>query len=122
MFMYLYSIQSLKSKAKAFDSVNHNKLWNILNALGIPDHLICLLRNLYSGQEATFRTRLGQQNCSKLGKEYIKADLSPAYLTYMQSTSCEIPSCIKHKLESRFLGKISVTSDMQMISHPNGRK
>ena len=52
---------------------------------------------------------------SKLGKEYIKAVYyHPAYLTYMQSTSCEMPGWIKHKLESRLLGEISITSDMQM--------
>ena len=53
---------------------------------------------------------------SKLGKEYVKAVYChPAYLTYMQSTSCETPGWMKHKLESRLLGEISVTSDMQMI-------
>ena len=53
---------------------------------------------------------------SKLGKEYVKAVYChPAYLTYMQSTSCEMPGWINHKLESRFLGEISTTSDMQMI-------
>ena len=45
--------------AKAFDCVDHNKLWKILKKMGIPDHLTCLLRNLYAGQEATFRTRHG---------------------------------------------------------------
>ena len=45
--------------AKAFDYVNHNKLWKTLKELGIPDHLICLLRNLYAGQEATVRTGHG---------------------------------------------------------------
>ena len=54
-----------------------------------------------------------QQTGSKLGKEYVKAVYChPAYLTYMQSTSCEMPGWIKHKLESRFLGEISVISDM----------
>ena len=43
--------------AKAFDSVDHNKLWKILKDMGIPDHLTCLLRDLYAGQEATVRTR-----------------------------------------------------------------
>ena len=57
-----------------------------------------------------------QRTGSKLGKEYIKAVYChPAYLTYMQSTSCEMPGWMKHKLESRLLGEISVTSDMQMI-------
>ena len=51
--------------AKAFDYVDHNKLWNILKEMGIPDHLICLLRNLYAGQEATVRTGHGKQTGSK---------------------------------------------------------
>ena len=49
----------LTDYAKAFDSVDHNKLWEILKEMGIPDHLTCLLRNLYAGQEATFRTGHG---------------------------------------------------------------
>ena len=68
--------------AKAFDCVGHNKLWKILNEMGIPDHLTWLLRNLYAGQEATVRTDV--QTGSKLGKEYVKAVYChPAYLTYM---------------------------------------
>ena len=59
--------------AKAFDCVNHNKLWKILKEIRIPDHLICLLRNLYAVQEATVRTYMEQQTGSKTGKEYIKA-------------------------------------------------
>ena len=55
---------------KAFDCVDHNKLWKNIQGVGIPDHLTCLLRNLFAGQEATVRT--GQQIGSKLGKEYIK--------------------------------------------------
>ena len=58
--------------AKAFDCVDHNKLWKILKEMGIPDHLTCLLRNLYTGQEATVRTR-HRTTDSFLGKEYIKA-------------------------------------------------
>ena len=73
--------------AKAFDCVDPNKLWKILQEMGIPDHLTCLLRNLYAGQEATVRTRHGTMNRFKMGKEYIKAVYChPAYLTYMQST------------------------------------
>ena len=57
-----------------------------------------------------------QQTGSKLGKEYVKAVYChPAYLTYMQSTSCEMPGWMKHKLESRLMGEISMTSDTQMI-------
>ena len=56
-----------------------------------------------------------QQTGSKLGKEYVQAVYChPAYLTCMQSTSCEMPDWMKHKLESRLPGKISITSDMQM--------
>ena len=56
-----------------------------------------------------------QQTGSKSGKEYVKAvHCHPAYLTYMQSTSCEMPGCMKHKLQSRLLGELSITSDMQM--------
>ena len=73
--------------AKAFDSADHNKLWKILNEIGIPDHLTCLLRNLYVGQEATVRTGHGTMNWFKTGKEVRHGVLSPAYLTYMQSTS-----------------------------------
>ena len=58
-----------------------------------------------------------QKTGSKLGKEYVKAEYyHPAYLTYMQSTSCEIPGWMKDKLESRLLGEISLTSDMQMTA------
>ena len=80
----------------------------------IPDHLTCLLRNLYVGQEAA-ELDIEQWTGSKLGKEYIKAVYChPAYLTYMQSTSCKMPGWMKHKLESRLLEEISITSDMQM--------
>ena len=66
--------------------MDHNKLWKILKEIGVPDHLTCLMRNLYAGQEATVKPDMEQQTGSKLGKEYIKA-CHPAYLTYMQSTS-----------------------------------
>ena len=81
---------------KAFDCVDHNKLWKILKEIGIPDHLTCLLRKLYAGQEATVRIGHGTMDCSKLGMEYIKAVCCHfAYLTYMQSTSCEMLGWIK---------------------------
>ena len=54
--------------AKAFDCVDHHKLWKILKEIGIPDHLICLQRNLYAGQEATVRTRHGTTDWFKIGK------------------------------------------------------
>ena len=100
---------------KGFDCVEHNKLWKILQEMGIPDHLTCLLRNLYEGQEATIKLDMEQQTGSKSWKEYIKAVYHhSACLTYMQSTSSEMLDWMKHKLESRFLGEISTTLDMQM--------
>ena len=54
--------------AKAFDCVDHNKLWNILKEMGTPDHLTCLLRNLYAGQEATVRTVHGTTDWFQIGK------------------------------------------------------
>ena len=68
--------------AKAFDCVDHNKLWKILKEMGIPDHLTCLLKNLYTGQEATVRTGHETTDWFQLGKEYVKAVYyHPAYLT-----------------------------------------
>ena len=74
--------------AKAFDCVDHNQLWKILKELGIPDHLTCLLRNLYAGQEATVRTGHGTRDWFQIGKGVCQAVYChPACLTYMQSTS-----------------------------------
>ena len=68
------------------DCMDHNKLWKTLKEMGLPDHLTCLLRNLYAGKAATVKTG------SKLGKEYVKGIYChPAYLTYIQSTLCEMP-------------------------------
>ena len=101
--------------AKAFDCVDHNKLCKIPKEMGIPDHLTCLLRNLYAGQEATVRTGHGTTNWFRIGKGVHQAVYChPAYLTSMQSTSCETLDWKKHKLESRLPGEISITSDMQM--------
>ena len=100
---------------KAFDYVDHNKLWKILKEMGIPDNLTCLLRNLYAVQEATVRTGNGTTDWYQIGKEYVKAVYShSAYLTFMQSTSSETLGWKKHKLESTLPGEISITSDMQM--------
>ena len=103
--------------AKAFDCVDHNKLWKILKETGIPDHLTCLLRNLYAGQKQQLELYMKQQTGSKSGQEYVKAVYyHPAYLTYMQNTSCEMLGWMKHKLESRWPGALSITSDTQMRS------
>ena len=90
--------------------MDHNKLWKNLKEMGIPDHLTCLLRNLYVSQEATLRTGHGTMDLFKLGKEYVKAAYChPAYLTHMQSTLREMLDWKNHKLESRLLGEISTT-------------
>ena len=67
-------------------------------------------RNLYLGQEATVRTRHGIMEEFKVGKGIHQNSIHPAYLTSMQSTSCEMQGWMKHKLESRLLGEISITS------------
>ena len=95
--------------------MDDNKLWKILKEMGILDHLTCLLRNLYAGQEATVRSEHGTMDWFQIGKGvrqgYI---LSSCLFTYMQSTSCEMPGWMKHKLGSRLLGEIPVMSDIQM--------
>ena len=73
---------------KAFDCVDHNTFWKILQEMGIPDHLTCLLRNLYAGQEAIVRTGHGTTDWFQIGKGVVKAVYChPAYLTYIQSAS-----------------------------------
>ena len=88
---------------------NHGKFWE----REIWDHLTCLLRNLYAGQEATVRTGHGTMDWFQTGKGVQGCILSPC-LTSIQSTSCEMLGWMKHKLESRLLGEISITSDMLM--------
>ena len=77
--------------AKAFKCVDHNKLWKILQEVGIRDHLTCLLRNLCAGQEATVRIGHGKTDWFQTGNGICQGYiLSPCYLTYMQSTSYEM--------------------------------
>ena len=72
--------------------MGHNTLWKILKEMGIPDHLTCLLRNLYQVKKQQLELDMEQSIGSKLGKEYVKTVYChPAYLTYIQSTSREIP-------------------------------
>ena len=81
----------------------------ILKEMGIPDHLTCLLKILYVGE-----LDMGQYTGPKLRKEYVKAIYYHlSYLTCIWNTSCEMPGWMNHKLESRLLGDISITSDMQ---------
>ena len=100
------------------DCVDHNKLWKFHKAMGIPDHLTCLQRILYAGQEATVRTGHGPTDWFQIRKGVCQdCILSPCLLSYMQNTSCEMLGWMKHKLESRVPGEISVTSDMQITPH-----
>ena len=101
--------------AKIFDCVNHNKLWQILKEMGIPDHLTFSWEICMQVKKQQLELDMEQWTGSKLRKGYVKAAYChPAYLTYMQSASCEILGWMKHKLESRLLGEISITSDTQM--------
>ena len=101
--------------AKAFDCVDHNKLYKILKEVGIPDHLTSLLRNLYAAQEATVRTGHGTTDWFQIGKEvYQGCILSPclfnSYAEYiMRNTGLE-----EAQAGIKMPGEISITSDMQM--------
>ena len=84
--------------------------------MGIPDHLTCLLRNLYAGQEATVRTGHGTTDWFQIGKGVCQGCiLSPCLFDLYAETSFEMLGVMKHKLESRLPGEISISSDMQMI-------
>ena len=84
--------------------------------MGISDHLTCLLRNLYAGQEGKIITVHGKMDWLKIVKGICKGCIFyPVHLTYMKSISWEIPGWMNHKLESKLLGEISTTSDTQMI-------
>ena len=94
--------------------MDHKKLWKI-QEMGIPDHLTCLLRNLYEGQEATVRTGHEPTDCFQILQGVLQGwILSPCLFTYMQSTSWEALGWMKQKLKSRLAGGLSITSDMQM--------
>ena len=101
--------------AKAFACVDHNKLWKILKEMAIPDHLTCLLRNLYAGQEATVRTGHGTTDWFQIGTGVCQGCiLSPCLFNLYAEYIIRNAGWKKHKLESRLLGEISITSDTQM--------
>ena len=99
--------------AKAFDDVDYHKLWKILKEMGIPDHLTCLLRNLYAGQEATVRNGHGTTDWFQVGKGVRQGCILSTCLFNLYAEYIML-GWMKHKLESRLLGEISITSDMQM--------
>ena len=100
--------------AKAFDCVDHNKLWKILKEMGIPDHLTCLLRNLYASQEETVRTGHGT-DWLQIGKGVRQGCiLSSCLFNFYAECIMRNAGWKRHKLESRLPGEISIASDMQM--------
>ena len=102
--------------AKAIDCVDHNKLWKILKDRGILDHLTVSSVTCMQIKKKELELDMEQWTGSKLGKEYVKAVYChSAYLTSIQSTSCEMLGWINHKLESRLRGEISIHSYMLMI-------
>ena len=109
--------------AKAFDCVDHNKLWKTLNEMGIADHLTCLLRNLYAGQEATVRTVHGTTDWFQIGKGVcqgciLSPCLSNLYVEYIMRNAglkeTQAGINIAGRKKKRLPGEISITSDMQM--------
>ena len=108
------SISALLTKPKTLTvwiTIN----WKILKEMGIPDHLICLLSNLYACQEATVRAGQGTTDWFQIRKGVCQGCiLSPCLFNLQAATSCEMPGWMKHKLESRLPGEISISSDMQM--------
>ena len=101
--------------AKAFDCSDHNKLWKILQEMGIPDHLTCLLRNLCAGQEATVRTRHGTMDWFQIEKGVHQGCiLSPCLFNLYSEYIMRNAGLHEAQAGSRLLGEISITSDMQM--------
>ena len=97
-----------------FDSCHH-KLWEVLKEMGIPDHLTCLLRNLYVGQEAIVRTGHGTTDWFQIGKGVCQGCiLSPCSFNFYAEYIMRNAYWKKHKLESSLPEEISITSDMQM--------
>ena len=99
--------------AKAFDCVDHKKLWKILKEMGIQDHLTCLLRNLYAGQEATVRTGHGTTVWFQIGKGVCQGCiLSPCLFNLYAEDIMQNVGLDEVQLQSKLPGEISITSDM----------
>ena len=103
---------------RTFDCVDHNKLWKILQGMGIPDHLTCLLRNLYASQEATVRTRRGTMDWLQIGKGVCQGCiLSPCLFNLHAQYMLWNARLDEAQMDSRVPGEILITSDMQMTPH-----
>ena len=93
--------------------MDHNKLWKILKEMGIPDHLTCLLRNLYVSQEAIARTRHGTTDWFKIGKGVHQGCiLSPRLFNFYTEYTMKNPGWMTQKMESKLPGEISTASDV----------
>ena len=100
--------------AKAFDCVDHNKLWKILKEMGIQDHLTCLLRNLYAGQEATVRTEHGTTDWFQIGKGVRQGYILSSCLFNLYAEYIMRNSGLDEAQAGIKIAGISITSDMQM--------
>ena len=106
-----------------YDCVDHNELWKILQEMGIPDHLTCLLRNLYAGQEAIVRTGHGTTDWFQIGKGVCQSCiLSPCLFTLYAEYIRRNAGLDKAQAGIRLLAEISITSDMQMTPHLNRKQ
>ena len=105
--------------AKAFDCVDHNKLWNIIKEMGIPDHLTCLLRNLYTGQEATVRTVHGTTDWFQIGKGVCQGVLSPGffnlYAEYIMQNARLEEAQAEVKIARRNINNLRYTDDTTLV-------
>ena len=111
--------------AKAFDCVDHNKLWKILKEMGIPDHLTCLLRNLYAGQEATVRTGHGTTDWFQIGKGLCQGcTLSPClfnlYAEYIMKNTGLEEAQARIKIAGRNINNLRYADDTTLIGEGNG--
>ena len=118
--LYIVTVSSFSSHSsnilcQIFDCVDHSKLWKILTEMGIPDHFICLLRNLYTGQEATVRIGHGTTEWFQIGNGICQGCiLSPCLFNLYAEYIMQNASWVKHKLESRLPGEISIILHTQI--------
>ena len=108
------SISALLTTPKPFDCVDHNKLWKILKEMGIPDHLTCLLRNLYAGQEATFRTGHRTADWFQIGKGIRQGCMSPCLFNLYTEYIMRNAGLEEAQARIKIAGRNTITSDMQV--------
>ena len=101
--------------AKAFDSVDHNKLWKILKEMGIADHLICILRNLYAGQETSYNWTWNNRLAPNRERSTSRYILSPCFFNLYAEYIMQNPRLDEAQARIKIAGKISITSEMERI-------